>query len=137
MARANALRLGFARRAAFAGGDWGEGLRERFDLILANPPYVEDGADLAADVRDHEPAGALFAGPDGLDAYRMLVPQLPGLLNPGGVRGRRDRIGAGRGGRRAGRGGGAGERGRRDLAGRDRCLVMRRASAVATLHDPA
>ena len=56
-----------------------------FDLILANPPYVESGAELDPDVRDHEPAGALFAGPDGLDDYRVLVPQLPGLLAPGGV----------------------------------------------------
>jgi len=36
-------------------------------------------------VRDHEPHGALFAGPEGLDAYRMLVPQLPGLLTPDGI----------------------------------------------------
>ncbi len=56
-----------------------------FDLILANPPYVEDAADLAPDVREHEPAGALFAGADGLDDYRVLIPQLPGLLAAGGV----------------------------------------------------
>jgi len=63
---------------------WNAGLG-RFDLILANPPYVETGADLAPDVRDYEPAGALFAGADGLDAYRVLIPQLPGLLEPEGV----------------------------------------------------
>ena len=57
----------------------------QFDLILANPPYVEDAADLEPTVRDHEPAGALFAGPEGLDDYRMLIPQLPGLLQGGGV----------------------------------------------------
>lgn len=56
-----------------------------FDLILANPPYVEDDAELAASVRAHEPAGALFAGADGLDAYRVLIPQLPALLAPGGL----------------------------------------------------
>ena len=48
-------------------GDWTEagwdaGLG-RFDLILANPPYVEDDADLDADVREFEPASALFSGP--------------------------------------------------------------------------
>jgi len=56
-----------------------------FDLILANPPYVEDAADLDPSVRAHEPAGALFAGPDGLDDYRLLVPQLPALLAENGI----------------------------------------------------
>ncbi|EIZ77697.1 HemK family modification methylase [Novosphingobium sp. Rr 2-17] len=63
--------------------NWSDGLG-RFDLILANPPYVEDDAALDASVRAFEPAGALFAGPDGLDDYRVLVPQLVGLLAPGG-----------------------------------------------------
>jgi release factor glutamine methyltransferase len=57
----------------------------RFDLIIANPPYVEDSAVLAPSVRAHEPAAALFAGPEGLYAYRVLLPQLPALLAPGGV----------------------------------------------------
>ena len=64
---------------------WSQGLGDRFDLILANPPYVEDKAELARSVCDFEPAGALFAGPEGLDAYRLLIPQLPALLAPGGV----------------------------------------------------
>jgi len=63
---------------------WGENLGP-FDLILANPPYVEDTADLAPSVRAHEPAGALFAGPDGMDDYRLLVPQLTALLGESGV----------------------------------------------------
>lgn len=57
----------------------------RFDLVIANPPYVEDGAALDPSVRDHEPAGALFAGPDGLAEYRVLIPQLSTLLAPGGA----------------------------------------------------
>lgn len=57
----------------------------RFDLVLANPPYVEDDAPLERVVRDYEPAGALFAGVEGLDAYRVLVPQLPGLLADEGI----------------------------------------------------
>ena len=57
----------------------------KFDLILANPPYVEDAAELDATVRNHEPAAALFAGPEGLDDYRVLIPQLPALLAAGGV----------------------------------------------------
>jgi release factor glutamine methyltransferase len=75
--------------ARFIQGDWRKrGWRQylgRFDLILCNPPYVEDAAELGRDVREWEPAGALFAGPDGLDDYRILIPQLPKLLNDEGV----------------------------------------------------
>ena len=53
--------------------------------MVANPPYVEDDADLSADVRDHEPASALFAGPDGLDDYRILIPRLPLVMNSSGI----------------------------------------------------
>ena len=85
----NAERFGLAARCDLRIADWthhgwSEGLGP-FDLILANPPYVEDGADLDRSVRDHEPAGALFAGPEGLDDYRLLIPCLPTLLAPHGV----------------------------------------------------
>lgn len=85
VAKANAEALGLQDRARLAEGDWAAGLCERFDLILCNPPYIESDAILPADVRDHEPASALFAGTEGLDQYRRLVPQLPALLNPGGM----------------------------------------------------
>ncbi len=57
-----------------------------FDLVVSNPPYIaeHDRYDLPVDVRDFEPAAALFAG-DGYDAYRKLAKQVPALLNPGGV----------------------------------------------------
>ena len=89
VAAANAARLGLAARARLLRCDWevpgwGDALGQ-FDLILANPPYVEDGADLAPSVATHEPVGALFAGHEGLDAYRILIPQLPGLLAAEGV----------------------------------------------------
>lgn len=84
VAEGNAAALGLAERAAFRLGDWGQGIGEQFDLILCNPPYVEDDAVLSVEVRDFEPAAALFAGADGLDDYRVLVPQLPGLMAPGG-----------------------------------------------------
>lgn len=84
-ARANAARLGMADRAAFRLGDWGEGLAETFDLILANPPYIGTDETLPEDVRCYEPGSALFAGPDGLDDYRRIIPDLPRLLAPGGT----------------------------------------------------
>ena len=62
---------------------WSEDLG-RFDLILCNPPYVETGAQLDPDVRDFEPASALFAGEDGMDDYRVLADHLRGLLSSEG-----------------------------------------------------
>lgn len=84
-ASANARRLGFEKRLKLKLGNWAEGLAERFDLILCNPPYVAEGADLGPGVREFEPDEALFAGETGLDAYRVLGPELPKLLNPGGL----------------------------------------------------
>ena len=58
---------------------------ETFDLILCNPPYIAEGSDLGPGVREYEPDEALFAGKEGLDAYRKLAPQLPQLLNKSGL----------------------------------------------------
>jgi release factor glutamine methyltransferase len=60
-------------------------LAETFDLILCNPPYVAEGAELGPGVREYEPDEALFAGQSGLEAYRALAPQLPRLLSPRGL----------------------------------------------------
>lgn len=79
-ATANARRLGLESRARFRLGDWGQGINEQFDLLLCNPPYVAETAELGAGVAEHEPREALFAGSDGLDAYRILARQLPGLV---------------------------------------------------------
>ncbi|CAN5136507.1 peptide chain release factor N(5)-glutamine methyltransferase [soil metagenome] len=85
VARGNAQRLGLERRSDFRLGDWTEGLDERFDLILCNPPYIPAGESLSPEVADHEPHGALFAGPDGLDCYRILAPQIARIMAPGSV----------------------------------------------------
>lgn len=63
------------------------GLAPAFDIIASNPPYValDDAATLAREVRDHEPALALYAGGDGLEIYRRLIPQAAQLLRPGGL----------------------------------------------------
>lgn len=84
-AAANARRLGFEARVKFREGNWAKGLKEKFDLILCNPPYVPEGAEVGAGVREFEPDEALFAGSEGLDAYRALAPQLPELLADGGL----------------------------------------------------
>jgi release factor glutamine methyltransferase len=84
-AAANARRLGFEPRTKLKIGDWAKGVNETFDLILCNPPYVAEGAELGPGVAEYEPDEALFAGSEGLDAYRELAPQLPGLLAKNGL----------------------------------------------------
>jgi release factor glutamine methyltransferase len=84
-ASANARRLGYEERAKFRLGNWADGIKERFDLILCNPPYIATDAELGPGVREFEPDEALFAGEKGLDAYRELAPQLPRLMNEGGL----------------------------------------------------
>ena len=84
-AAANARRLGHDARAELRLGDWAADVDEQFDLILCNPPYVAKAAELGPGVLEHEPGEALFAGTDGLDNYRLLAPEFPRLLNPGGL----------------------------------------------------
>ncbi len=78
LARANGERLGLDVRWFTA--DLLEGVPDEFDAILSNPPYVPDGdrTMLAPEILRHEPASALFAGEDGLDAIRPLLDQAAG-----------------------------------------------------------
>lgn len=129
----NADRLALSDRVQWLRRDWNEagwldGLG-RFDLILANPPYVEDDAPIEPAVRGWEPVGALFAGPEGLDDYRVLVPQLPLLLADGGVAVLE--IGATQADAVAAIAAAAGfvSELRRDLGGRPRALVLRSAQS--------
>lgn len=126
VAEANAERLGFGARTAFRLGNWGEGLQEHFDLVLSNPPYVKDKAELSPEVRDHEPASALFSGPEGLDDYWRLLPQLSGLMTDHGVA--IVEIGSAQAAPVLALAAAAGLQGgvRQDLAGLDRCVVLRR-----------
>jgi release factor glutamine methyltransferase len=84
-AAANAARAGLAKRTGFVACDYASGLCGPFDLIVSNPPYIRsaDIAGLAIEVRDHDPPAALDGGPDGLDAYRVLIPQAADRLAPG------------------------------------------------------
>jgi release factor glutamine methyltransferase len=86
VARANARRLGVASRIELVETDLLNGIERQFDLIVSNPPYVpeRDRPSLQPEVRDFEPARALFAGDDGLAVIRRLVDEAAERLNPDG-----------------------------------------------------
>ena len=87
LARANAESLGVGDRARFIAGDWLEAVQDTFDLVVANPPYLSaaDMAGLSNEVGAYDPEDALYGGPDGLAAYRRIVPRLLKVLRPGGI----------------------------------------------------
>jgi len=86
VARANAARLGLGERADFLCASWCDGISGQFDLVVANPPYIQmdqiEG--LAPEVAWFDPLAALDGGADGLDAYGAIVPNLARVLRPGG-----------------------------------------------------
>lgn len=125
VARGNADSLGLSGQCRFLCADWADAVDARFDLVLSNPPYVATGDALGTGVAEYEPHAALFAGPDGLDAYRRLAAQVGRLLAYGGVAvielgaGQADAV------ERLFRDQGLASARRRDLAGHDRALVVR------------
>ena len=123
-ARRNARGLGLDARAEWRLGDWADGVTGRFDLILCNPPYVADDAELGTGVREHEPAEALFAGPEGLDDLARLACQLPPLLAPGGLAAVEIGADQGRSAPLLFARSGADMQLARDLAGRPRALLL-------------
>ncbi|WP_438728032.1 peptide chain release factor N(5)-glutamine methyltransferase [Parasphingorhabdus sp. DH2-15] len=90
IAEQNITNLGFADRCqtqhqSWRTAHWQDKHNNRYDLILCNPPYVESAAELASEVRDFEPGSALFAGPEGMDDYAILIPQIADMLTPYGI----------------------------------------------------
>lgn len=85
-ARENARQLHLDSRCEFRINNWATGIEEQFDIISFNPPYIPTGdlPKLMTAVRDFEPVLALDGGEDGLDPYRIVIPQLPKLLKKGG-----------------------------------------------------
>jgi release factor glutamine methyltransferase len=88
VAKENASSLELDNRAAFLRTEWAAGFGDHsFDLVVSNPPYIPsadiDGLD--PEVRDHDPRLALDGGPDGLEPYRLLAPEIMRILRPGGV----------------------------------------------------
>jgi release factor glutamine methyltransferase len=89
VARRNAARLGLGGRVEIRRGDLFDDLpaRERFDLVVSNPPYIPaaEYRALEPNVRDFEPRLALHGGEDGLAVYRRLVPAAAARLRSGGM----------------------------------------------------
>jgi release factor glutamine methyltransferase len=83
----NARRLGVAERAQFVLADWLDGVAGRFDLVVSNPPYIRSGDldGLEIDVKDHDPLVALDGGAEGLSAYRRIAAHVGRVLKPGGA----------------------------------------------------
>lgn len=86
VAARNAARHAVERRVTFRHADVLAGIDGPFDLIVSNPPYVPNGdeATMQPEVVRHEPRLALFAGTDGLDVIRLLLPHAAARLRPGG-----------------------------------------------------
>lgn len=86
IAARNAASLGCAERAAFRRASWAQGIDERFDLVISNPPYIPSAviATLDEEVKAFDPRLALDGGTDGYDAYRAIGAELPGLLKAEG-----------------------------------------------------
>lgn len=85
VATINARNCGLGERAKFVHASWHDPdfamhFARPFDLILCNPPYIENAATLNPMVVDYEPYSALFAGADGLDDYRIIMPLVPTLM---------------------------------------------------------
>jgi release factor glutamine methyltransferase len=89
VARENAQRLGLDHRVRFMRSDLLTGVEgeEPFDVVLSNPPYIpeSDRDSLHRQVREFEPGMALFAGAEGMDIYRRLLPAAAKVLKPGGL----------------------------------------------------
>ena len=86
LAERNAEKFNVKNKINFLKSDWFDAVEGLFDLIIANPPYIglmEQG-EISPEVIKYDPEIALFAGGDGLDAYRKIIPSLAKFLNPEG-----------------------------------------------------
>jgi len=85
-ARANAKSLGLENRASFRQGNWAQGIDQKFDLLVSNPPYIASKVipELDENVQKYDPILALDGGEDGLQAYKIIFSEIFRILNPGG-----------------------------------------------------
>lgn len=87
VAKQNAENLHLEDRVTFLRSDWFARVEGEFDVIISNPPYIpsRDIPGLAPDVREYDPMAALDGGEDGLDPYRIIIPQSTDFLKLGGL----------------------------------------------------
>ena len=87
LAKTNAEKFNVQNKVHFLKSDWFKAVRGPFDLIISNPPYIGwiEKDHLTAEVVKYDPEIALFAGRDGLDAYKTIIPNLAKFLNPDGI----------------------------------------------------
>ena len=86
LAKLNAEKFNVQNKIHFLKSDWYDNVKGLFDLIISNPPYIglAEQDELPAEVIKYDPEIALFAGRDGLDAYKKIIPNLPKFLNQAG-----------------------------------------------------
>lgn len=84
IAEQNAKQLGLGSRATFVQGNWCDGVKEKFDLVISNPPYipVADIDRLQPEVKNFEPRAALVGGADGLECYRDIISMVRPRMKP-------------------------------------------------------
>ena len=86
LAKINAEKFNVQNKIHFLTSDWFENVKGAYDLIISNPPYIGliEQDEISAEVIKYDPEIALFAGRDGLDAFKKIIPNLPKFLKPGG-----------------------------------------------------
>ena len=86
LAKINAEKFNVQNKIQFLKSDWFESIDDRFDLIISNPPYIglKEKEKISDEVINYDPEIALFAGNEGLDAYKRIIPNLAKYLKPDG-----------------------------------------------------
>jgi release factor glutamine methyltransferase len=86
VAKSNSEKLGLAKRTSFVVSNWDSSIKNKYDLIISNPPYIKssDIEGLEPEVSTYEPKQALDGGNDGLMYYTQLAPIIFNLLPKGG-----------------------------------------------------
>jgi release factor glutamine methyltransferase len=87
VAKQNAQSLGLNNRISFVESDWLDNVQGQFDVIITNPPYINSDVieKLATDVREFDPMLALDGGEDGLNPYKVILPQIRTYMKHGGI----------------------------------------------------
>ena len=87
LAQINAEKFNVENKIQFLKSDWFESVEGIFDMIISNPPYIGwvEQDKVSAEVKKYDPEIALFAGYDGFDAYKKIIPSLSKFLNKDGL----------------------------------------------------